>query len=43
MYVRVFSDDGPLKITMYHVTWLPSINTAFTTTTTAAATTTTTE
>ena len=30
MYVRVLSDDGPLKITTYHVTWLSSRNKAFT-------------
>ena len=30
MYVRLLGDDGPLKITTYHVTWLPSRNKAFT-------------
>ena len=30
MYVRVLGEDGPLKITMYHMTWLPSRNKAFT-------------
>ena len=29
MYVCM-QDDGPLKITIYHVTWLPSRNKAFT-------------
>ena len=28
MYVRVLGDDGPLKITTYHVTWLSSGNKA---------------
>ena len=30
MYVRVLGDNGPLKITTYNVTWLPSGNKAFT-------------
>ena len=30
-----FIDDGPLKITIYQVTWLPSRNKAFSITTTA--------
>ena len=30
MYVKVLGDDGPLKITNYHVAWLPSRNKAFT-------------
>ena len=30
MYVRVMGDDDPLKITTYHMTWLPSGNKAFT-------------
>ena len=27
----MLDDDSPLKITIYHVTWLPSGNKAFTT------------
>ena len=30
MYVRMFCDDGPLEIILFHVTWLPSGNTGFT-------------
>ena len=33
MYVRVLGDDDPLKIMTYHVSWLPSGNTACTITT----------
>jgi len=29
MYVRVSGDDSSLKITTYHVTWLPSGNKTF--------------
>ena len=30
MYVRVLGDDGPVKISTYHMTWLPSGNKALT-------------
>ena len=30
MYVRVLGDDGPLKMTTYYATWLPSGNEPFT-------------
>ena len=30
MYVRVLGDDGPLKITIYQVTWIPPGYKAFT-------------
>ena len=33
MYVRVLADDDPFKIMTYHVSWLPSRNTACSTTT----------